>query len=380
MGGWASDGLVLARTCVWSTLDFIYESDMVFNIHGDAKWANGAFAGYWDLQSVASHEFGHALGLGHTENGASRQTAAAVMHPIVYQQDTRNRSLSRGDIDGATSLYPRLFGFEIVAATIQNPAGSGARLEPNRTYQATVDVINRGYRPWRVGDSSGLLVSTHPLARCSSYAGGDWRSCSEPSVLDADLTDGGGGPENTAAIVAQGEQGRFEFQIPVTWAREGTVSFEQFRVRGIPVSDPGTFTLPVDVGTIAAVAVGQSGPGILLQNVVLRGMPAVASVTIRNEGTAPWILDGRLSLVTDPAGRCSVYRGSDWSSCTVASGVDRPQGIVQAGETATFSFNFASSLYLSPDARAANERFDVEYAGRPTPRLNAKTQFRYEMW
>lgn len=383
LGGWGN-GLLLARTCVWFGGGFIYEADMAINNHSDASWCNACSSqSSWDLQSVAAHEFGHMLGLGHTENGASRETAAAVMHPIVYTGDTRNRTLSRGDVYGAMALYPRLWGYEFVNASMENPAGPGVALEPNRTYAVTVDVRNTGYLPWRVGDITGMRVSTYPLGTCSQFAGADWTSCSLASFIDEDLSSEFD-EENTSMVVAQGETARMRFTIPTTWAQEGVSSIEKFVIRGgaVPVPDSTPFSFGVSVGTYKVGIVSQSGPGLpLMPKVILRGTSSAARLVVKNEGTAPWFPgDGRLRLITSPDGRVGRFAGSDWESTTVASLIDRPEtGIVLPGEEATFDFYFYAGLNV-PHGTTSIETFEIEVAGRPVSRMDRRSWFRLEVW
>lgn len=53
----------------------------------------------WDLQSVATHEFGHAIGLGHVSN------ASQTMHGVAPACSTAPRTLGRGDRLGLQRLY-----------------------------------------------------------------------------------------------------------------------------------------------------------------------------------------------------------------------------------------------------------------------------------
>lgn len=53
----------------------------------------------WDLQSVATHEFGHAIGLGHVSN------ASQTMHGVAPACTTAPRTIGRGDRLGLKALY-----------------------------------------------------------------------------------------------------------------------------------------------------------------------------------------------------------------------------------------------------------------------------------
>jgi predicted Zn-dependent protease len=53
----------------------------------------------YDLQSVATHEFGHALGLGHVSN------PSLTMHHFAPYCSTAPRTLGRGDVRGLRALY-----------------------------------------------------------------------------------------------------------------------------------------------------------------------------------------------------------------------------------------------------------------------------------
>lgn len=61
-------------------------------------WSIGAAADCFDVETVALHEFGHILGLGHSSVGG------AVMIPSVAPNMTK-RDLAQDDVNGALTLY-----------------------------------------------------------------------------------------------------------------------------------------------------------------------------------------------------------------------------------------------------------------------------------
>lgn len=98
--GWAvQSGSVLAVTCSWynggSPFGAAAEFDM--QIDPDWTWTTGGAANI-DLQSVITHEFGHALGLNHSADGS------AVMYPS-YSAGSTKRSLAADDLAGMVAIY-----------------------------------------------------------------------------------------------------------------------------------------------------------------------------------------------------------------------------------------------------------------------------------
>jgi hypothetical protein len=92
----------------------IVESDVFFNTA--FEWSTSGAAGAFDLQSVATHEIGHFIGLGHSLLGetelqpnASRRVLAAssVMFPIAFGRGvTADRQLQPDDIAAVSTAYP----------------------------------------------------------------------------------------------------------------------------------------------------------------------------------------------------------------------------------------------------------------------------------
>lgn len=72
-----------------------------FDVHfnTDHQWATSATTGRFDIESVALHEIGHAIGLDHTASSAE------VMFSSLTPA-TLHRTLGSGDVAGAQLLYP----------------------------------------------------------------------------------------------------------------------------------------------------------------------------------------------------------------------------------------------------------------------------------
>jgi len=94
-------GSAIATTYSWSSGSRIVEADIVFwdggfrFFTGSAGCANGYY-----IEDVAAHEFGHALGLGHSN------VAGATMFPSLSSCNQQARSLDPDDIAGVSAIYP----------------------------------------------------------------------------------------------------------------------------------------------------------------------------------------------------------------------------------------------------------------------------------
>lgn len=67
------------------------------------SWSHSGQSGKYDVWSVASHETGHSIGLGHV--GGSGHDFL-TMYPYVQTGQIRMRDLARGDVLGMRAIYP----------------------------------------------------------------------------------------------------------------------------------------------------------------------------------------------------------------------------------------------------------------------------------
>jgi hypothetical protein len=99
--GWSpQSGSVLAVTCSWyGTVGSPYKPAVEFDMEFDPdwNWTTGSPTQV-DLESVALHEFGHALGLNHTGDGSAVMFAS-------YPSGAQKRQPTADDIDGLNAIY-----------------------------------------------------------------------------------------------------------------------------------------------------------------------------------------------------------------------------------------------------------------------------------
>ena len=98
-----SNGATIAMTYWWyDASGYLMDADVLFYDGGFSFFSNaGACSSGQYVQDVATHEFGHALGLKHTD------VAVATMYPSTTVCSQNWRSLDPDDIAGVEALYGR---------------------------------------------------------------------------------------------------------------------------------------------------------------------------------------------------------------------------------------------------------------------------------
>ena len=97
---WTEDASILAAAIVSRNGNGeIIHVDIGVNIQ-DAEWTTSGEEGKHDLQNTLAHEFGHALGLGHSDDDE------ATMSGTTSVGEVEKRDLHEDDRLGVVSLYP----------------------------------------------------------------------------------------------------------------------------------------------------------------------------------------------------------------------------------------------------------------------------------
>jgi hypothetical protein len=96
LGGLCGAAATLA--CTWTFNNPITETDQRYS--RAFRWSTTPSLGAYDVESVAAHETGHSIGLGHA--GTS---PFLTMYHQICAGCTRARTLARGDVRGMRALY-----------------------------------------------------------------------------------------------------------------------------------------------------------------------------------------------------------------------------------------------------------------------------------
>ena len=100
-----ADSTILANACTWSALGIALEADIAYDMERHWYTGSGTCTTWspgtptYDFRSVALHEWGHTMGLGHVDDGRGQ-----VMEEYMSHCETL-RGWGLGDMNGLHSIY-----------------------------------------------------------------------------------------------------------------------------------------------------------------------------------------------------------------------------------------------------------------------------------
>lgn len=90
----------IAQSTTRSALKIIYWAKIEFN--SDLPWSTCGQSGKYDVQNVATHEFGHWLQLNNLSGGSDSEK---TMYKIIDRGETKKRTLEADDKSGIKYIY-----------------------------------------------------------------------------------------------------------------------------------------------------------------------------------------------------------------------------------------------------------------------------------
>jgi uncharacterized protein (TIGR03437 family) len=310
----ALESAVAATMVMYTGNGVIADTDILFN--PELTFSTIPTLDSYDLQSVATHELGHALGADHS------YLTAATMFAFSDTETVWQRHLSSDDMAFAAAAYPKdLSKYGGVAGKVTYASGtpvSGALVlicPPSAgvivgvTTQTDGTYLARGLPPGE------YLVFAYPVA---PYLGGDDTGAGAYDVPDWQPTFYGSGGEPRTIPVSGGQNASVDLTVP-----NGSA---QFVVNDAMVSNSASFTgvLPADHASEIFVAAKGLPATVLPEDILIYG----SGVTLQ--------ADSILTLPASVAGEpgylwftVDVGPHADWSEAVLAlssSGFVAPMG------------------------------------------------------
>ena len=258
-------GGALAVCYYWSIGGFTQQFDIQFFDRWDAApggvydfvWATNPTSTQFDIQSVAAHEFGHALGLDHSA------VLAATMYPSASPGTTALRTLDADDVTGAQSLY----GADVPVLDSVSPTAGFAGGGQTMTLTGQ-NFAAQGFSVWVAGQLASDITWVSPTqVTCTVPAAGTAVGLVTVAVCSAGVCDdllGAYTYETLQAVddtPARGAITRIDLAAPI-FTGDPYLAMVSLGTTGIPLaslyspSDPRVLPLAVDDLLLGALTTG----------------------------------------------------------------------------------------------------------------------------
>ena len=183
--GAGSSTLAFARPIPANTQGHLSDGDVIFN--PNLSWGTPTVANNeYDITSVAAHEFGHAIGLGHSQFSSALMFYATSGNGDLWVR-TYNRSLPSDDVTAVCSTYPRVNCTQASDCSGCFTCGSNGTCVP-RSISTVNNLCKPCSKPDDCGGTGDICIRTEEGNRCAQACDND--GCCPDGYRCADV--GGG--------------------------------------------------------------------------------------------------------------------------------------------------------------------------------------------
>ena len=268
----ATNGNAIATAYFWSSNGRALDADIVFwdGAYTFHTGTTGCTAGFY-IEDIAAHEFGHALGLGHSS------VWDATMYSGAAWCGTDPRSLAADDLQGIEAIYPG-GAFNPPTVQIQTPT-SGASFPVG----TTVNLAGTASDPEDGNISSGIVWTSNLQGTLGNGAALAVALSEGTHTITASVTDAHGATAQTTATVIMTAA-----PTPPPPTSGVTLTGRGRKVKGAPKADlswSGAASAMVDVKRNGTKRTTTSNSGAYTDNIEVKGGGSY-SYTVCEAGTA----------------------------------------------------------------------------------------------